>query len=1548
MAGTKGKSGGKRQGAGAPRRNQTWGPIDERRGLHNFFRSPNRASVSSSSVNSNSTSATPLPREHTPIAPRNPVVNNHTPSTSATPPAQRTRPPQGRQNETSNTRTQQNTTRAAASSTGAPNMDVDELFDENLIRTGKRVGKSENLNYQKKKIMENSYYRKAQNDVRNGNLWDNPPSFVTKPEHNLKQRWMDFFKLRIFNWMPDIMLGESWRPKCPNCGHCMIKYGHSNPPRIVFDQHENYWLNAPTNFQCTECKRQNAPLPKGHPAKKQYNWNSASEAVLSQVKAESPEVFDAMPCHLSYRNAIDKKLMNTIIHNAVKGIGPSAMAASLISWHELQWQKRENQWGANVSKELQNPTITGMLNPIRREEIEKCPHYFSEKLGGCVPSGSWLTDMFCLVLEEMRPYFDSEVGKRLKSSLILAIDASYKICKLMMKWGHTRIYDALHSGTNEYNEIIMQCFSTSDNHKELGANLEALRRLGLNPFLCFTDNPERDESLLLSIFPNLKGDYEQEEVVDPSLTPMTTEKEVMYLHSKDNVLAALSSFIQDLEGAINNPAGPKVKVSFDTEWPIFMERNEHRRRRTHGNINILTLASNVTQYTLIIELYNFKNNRTHLQSIGQKLCALFSLKVSCFTGCKHMADYTKLSKQYPMFNLPQTREVLSLMDDVSLMAINRGVTTRGKDKTTLQALCRGQKMDLKKPKHVRVGDAFNSTGGSLAQEAITYCQLDVEAPLKLHSIYEGLPDLTKRLTKKPVHTGMIVDIMPESAKAIHPIAQGFVQMVGDGRSTKWGSHTVKKGQVLVTITQVFNGKGVIHYPRDGTHLKKCSCGRSAHGSIQSSCDYYMFSQLGRPPYTLLELKSRLREKDEAIEYPECIFSSAQSVTQPQTTVNFTQVRNEQETIRTESGDNADDVAAVEGDADDDDYSIAVEDELLQTIPDELFEDMNDGPSVEAGVDDEELSPEEVRRATSEDFTVTLEKLIADADALAAEHMNKETTEEQDDTLPVDELPEGDFFKRVLSDMFHNMDRAKTPMHHEYKALFFRSLRAASFLMLEEDVQQVKEVLNSKPGESWEKKMAFDYDYIAKRVRRRVPPPMMLYHRLKAVFDFFKDKKDSQTGHTLFTKTNMNKFNNMLEMIKKGFASDPTHFSMYVPKTDNHGRVMVDNDGLPLYRSIRGTSNLESLHQYLMTSFGHTMAGPRYTDVLMMVLRHFYNWRSSRRNRPGFPPLNHYDGRLIDRINNLYEIIYGYPKYREWESFNEHLPLEKAFGVVEIDPELTSNIKFTDEDKSLVDISKSLKYLANRQNSPIPFLPIRGEKEKRLAHRKLREIMTNNESVSSQAVFDRLSKEWNSKEISVANKIFPKLPSHFARYIKSWRKNQDRRAAALSSGVDCLNDVLETPLQVRNIPTFEPAPLQNPTDQNSSTDNLTANNQDPTVTPIVETGHDALAVMATAAATQPPIQEVATTEPSTKRRKTHSKRTCQGIPEEKRKCPIPLTCKGRNGRANCILKTNGDSSKEVKRTITNWTTPKCFTCRKEDCLGISQRDRCPDWGVCINI
>ena len=91
--------------------------------------------------------------------------------------------------------------------------------------------------------------------------------------------------------------------------------------------------------------------------------------------------------------------MSIIAHCAVKGVGPSAMAESIASWHELEWQKKENLWASYILKKLNQPTV--LQGTVDRSEIQKCPEYFSTEMGGCVPHGSWLIKMFCSSIKKI-------------------------------------------------------------------------------------------------------------------------------------------------------------------------------------------------------------------------------------------------------------------------------------------------------------------------------------------------------------------------------------------------------------------------------------------------------------------------------------------------------------------------------------------------------------------------------------------------------------------------------------------------------------------------------------------------------------------------------------------------------------------------------------------------------------------------------------------------------------------------------------------------------------------------------------------------------------------------------------------------------------------------------------------------------------------------------------------------------------------------------------------------------------------------------------------
>ena len=571
---------------------------------------------------------------------------------------------------------------------------------------------------------------------------------------------------------------------------------------------------------------------------------------------------------------------------------------------------------------------------------------------------------------------------------------------------------------------------------------------------------------------------------------------------------------------MNSGVNHSVKICFDTEWPVYFERSGNNRRKTNGNINIVQLASNVTDYTVILELYNFKDNDHLMRAIAQKLNAIFSLKVKCFTGCRQKADYTMLQNQYSHFNFPQ--EVYELMDDVSIMAINRGLTKRGKGKATLQALCMGEGRFLKKPEHVRLGTCFNSRRGSLSQEALKYCQLDVEAPLILHSIYMGKPDLTERLkSTDQIDIGAIVDIMP-STTSIEVIAQGKVKKLGP---TTWGERnrlTVGRHQVLIEVEKVFNPRGVIHYPCTNRTATKCECGRKVHGTINENCTFYLYSQFGKPPYLILELKTRLRKYNDLINYPETF--EIEEDNEEDEDLHISALTNE---YSQSDEDNEEESVSSGGEHSDDDLSQSINEgthltltadaiELLQGNDDNGY----DSDSSSVTIQDDEPTEEQIRAATDQSLNDTIDQIISDADKLADFDAENAVVINQinEEGLQIDELPKSLTYKSVLGDIFHFMDRAKLPMHHEYKALFFRALRASVFIMYKQDVEDVKTVLEGK-GIKWETKMAFDFEYIASRVRRRVPKADVLYHRVNAVFKFFADKKDTTTGVKLFSDKN---------------------------------------------------------------------------------------------------------------------------------------------------------------------------------------------------------------------------------------------------------------------------------------------------------------------------------------------------------------------------------------------------------------------------------------------
>ena len=222
------KHGGSRQGSGRKLRSQTLGP-PQSHSLTNYF----STTGTSSTANSNLTTTARRPTRQT--ATQN---TSHTTTTAHT--SQRT-----------------NATRQPIPNNvqnNVPNNNADEIVDESIFMTGKTsIKTSKNLRVQRETILSSEFYASACSNIEEkGILWWHPPQLIKKPTHNIKERWLDYFKLRIFNWIPHAMIGGDWKPDCPHCKKKLSSNGHKLEPRIVFDYHENYLLNAPNKCICRQ------------------------------------------------------------------------------------------------------------------------------------------------------------------------------------------------------------------------------------------------------------------------------------------------------------------------------------------------------------------------------------------------------------------------------------------------------------------------------------------------------------------------------------------------------------------------------------------------------------------------------------------------------------------------------------------------------------------------------------------------------------------------------------------------------------------------------------------------------------------------------------------------------------------------------------------------------------------------------------------------------------------------------------------------------------------------------------------------------------------------------------------------------------------------------------------------------------------------------------------------------------------------------------------------------------------------------------------------
>jgi hypothetical protein len=410
-----------------------------------------------------------------------------------------------------------------------------------------------------------------------------------------------------------------------------------------------------------------------------------------------------------------------------------------------------------------------------------------------------------------------------------------------------------------------------------------------------------------------------------------------------------------------------------------------------------------------------------------------------------------------------------------------------------------------------------------------------------------------------------------------------------------------------------------------------------------------------------------------------------------------------------------------------------------------------------------------------------------------------------DAPPKPELIE-DKFSASLGDVFHGMDRSKVPTNHETKKAYFVALREA-FLVWNKDRMRELEDKMRESGMTDEEIQSQKYHNAALFrgcIERTVPPPSILYWRVRAVYALYGNMIDSKTGKPLFNAKAWKRANNVLKDILDGYYSDPPGLYFYTKKLGKNGDVMTNRYGLDIIECFRGTNRVEAYHKNLTVTFGRWQVGIEMSDCLLAERRHRHNHRCSELRRLGFHRIGHFNTWIIDQLQNLVRENHGIQLYPYWTNASDYKPTNETFDTIALHHK-TLHQKLVERCMELgeTQLTREQQYMCKAMGTPLPILPF-VTKEESLAYAQY--VLELNGPID----YDQAAVDW-LKYVDGKN-IMPKLPSHMRTHDEAWSKNRRvkdcvRNARAGKEKLDELNATISPPVTLREaeLPQAMPQP-----------------------------------------------------------------------------------------------------------------------------------------------
>jgi len=1141
------------------------------------------------------------------------------------------------------------------------------------------------------------------------------PAIVRKLGLQHDRNLFKYYYTRLDVWLPDLQYGHM--PCCVNCkNNCAVGVHAypSHPGRMVVNQTENYYILT-RRYICNDCKKEKDRLKTI--AKNAATAAANVEVEVAEVKLQTtflgwdrrilplfPDgIGKEFPAFLTKRAGVDLSIIDLMRPLVNKSIRPEAFSELLLELHTKEWTRRYIKYERDVARKDRLAPGFAKTAPLFSD--------FSNKdfYDGKVPTPKYIKHVYNLYHDTISEHLAKEVKKR--PTEMLYWDVSYKTAKRVNLHNGEQIFKGLVTGMNELGEVRIQFHIHTDSHDQMTGALEAFKAtnnvLGMeDPKYFVTDNPKADAAFITAVFDSLQQQQQQLN------TQRTDTAHVPLLDNYSDANVKVLSTAQEVNFAITSMcdvARGKV-IGLDAEWSVVMNRHGHVTET--GKIALIQI-SYIDGDDKITTLLVRTNKMAKLPHMLESLLTGETFKM---VGVNVSADIIKIGRDFDINRIKQNKQQKDRSNVINLgpFACARDVVQSGS--VSLQHLCElVLKERLDKATNIRLSSWDQCR---LTDDQVRYAALDAIVSLKIFLKLNDMPDLTRRYKMDDVSAGDKVDLVPMygsvSCMATRA-ATGIIVNVDrcespndvTPRFVKAGSETV--AIKLVTIYSTGFKIPEYTYQPSGSRVSPATLSHFVEGCC-----------IVVPVHMLKHHVSS-----------DHVRSTPADPSRPLSILNVT--------------------------APAEDGTSQAQKEAADT-------------DVEC-LDEDDDADEDVRRNSLTEETISMQ----DIELIRAAAEQSESAQSVVNLFPCEGLSASpsptaivDNFSSVLGDAFHAMKRHITPMHHEAKKTFFVALREAFLVWNKEKLEELKGHLREegRSEEEIEKKMLFTSSSFTDCVDRYIPPPSLLYFRVRAVFVLFGKLVDSKTKKPLFNAKAWKCANNVLDEILLGYYSDPPGVQWYTKRLKKDGTVATNKYGMELFDCSRGTNRVESFHKDLITTWGTWPMGLEMSTKVLAEKRHRHNHRVSEKRRDNFPKIGHYDTWEVDELQLLVYKNRGFLLFPHWSNSSEYVSTDETFDVVALQ---SKGVQQALEDRCQViaplpKLSRDLQFQCNAMGTPLPFLPFSTTEERM----KFSEYVHSLPSPLSANDDKKAAVDWCA--FVDGTNIMPKLPCHFRTYIRKWDSN----------------------------------------------------------------------------------------------------------------------------------------------------------------------------------